>query len=55
MRKEKKQVKPANDIEITDIKLNDGWLELYLKDKFNGKPMYVEAKVLTDKIRPMLH
>lgn len=37
---------------ITDIKVSGEWLEIYLKDKFDGRPVFIEATVLTDKIRP---
>ena len=42
-------------LQIEKINVKGGWLEIYLKDKFNVKPMYIEAKVLTDKIQSMLH
>jgi hypothetical protein len=46
--------KQKETLVIERIKVQDGWLEVYIKDRFEGKPMYVQAKFLTDKIESML-
>jgi hypothetical protein len=53
------QPKVAKFVEITKVNVIDAegdnqMLEVFLKDRFNGKPIYIESRAILEKIQPIL-